>query len=90
MLTTTLLTDNVPMWTPFTSMPKTSVSIPPRRTTLPNWITHDVSRRQSRGVFSIPEVTQTPSSDTVNVPVATDAISNMDAERIAENILVSS
>lgn len=57
---------------------------------IPNWITHDVSRRQSRGVFSIPEVTQTPSSDTVNVPVATDAISNMDAERIAENILVSS
>tara|TARA_R100000315_G_C5217866_1_gene130465 strand:- start:440 stop:760 length:321 start_codon:yes stop_codon:yes gene_type:complete len=26
---------------------------------IPNWITHDVSRRVARGVFSIPEVQQT-------------------------------
>ena len=57
---------------------------------IPNWITHDVSRRVARGMFSIPEVTQTPSSGAVGVPANTDAMSDMDTERIVENILVSS
>jgi len=32
---------------------------------IPNWITHDRSRRVGRGVFSIPEV---PSESTVHMP----------------------
>ena len=58
---------------------------------IPNWITHDQSRRVARGVFSIPEITTSPSSDAVNVPVTTDDMSSTtDAERIADNILVGS
>jgi len=57
---------------------------------IPNWITHDPSRRTGRGVFSIPEVNPSPSSDAVGVPANTDAMSTTDAERIAENILVGS
>mgnify|MGYP001497251793 CR=1 FL=1 len=57
---------------------------------IPNWITHDPSRRTGRGVFSIPEVNPSPSSDAVGVPANTDDMSTMDAERIADNILVGS
>ena len=58
---------------------------------IPNWITHDQSRRVTRGVFSIPEITTSPSSDAVNVPATTDDMSStLDAERIAESILVGS
>ena len=57
---------------------------------IPNWITHDPSRRTGRGVFSIPEVNPSPSSDAVGVPANTEEMSNTDAERIAENILVGS
>ena len=34
---------------------------------IPNWITHDQSRRVSRGVFSIPEITE-HATVTTNVP----------------------
>ena len=39
---------------------------------IPNWITHDVSRRADRGVFHIPEVMDVMS--TVAADVSTDAI----------------
>ena len=36
---------------------------------IPNWITHDQSRRVARGVFSIPEITEhATASVTANVP----------------------
>ena len=57
---------------------------------IPNWITHDPSRRTGRAVCSLPEVHRSPSSDAVGVPANTDAMSTTDAERIAENILVGS
>ena len=66
---------------------------------IPNWITHDPSRRVEgqRGVFTIPEVNPSPTSgdDTVNAPTTTDdsatmSVSNMEAERIADAILLNS
>jgi len=62
---------------------------------IPNWITHDQSRRVARGVFSIPEI-PSHTSVSVNGPDTTDALSvpgdavDADAERIAEEILVGS
>ena len=40
---------------------------------IPNWITHDVSRRAGRGVFNIPEVM--------------DGMENLKAESVADNII---
>ena len=66
---------------------------------IPNWITHDPSRRVEgqRGVFTIPEVNPSPTSgdDMVNAPTTTDdsvtmSVSNMEAERIADAILLNS
>lgn len=64
---------------------------------IPNWITHDPSRRVSRGVFNIPEVNPSPTSSDamVNAPATTDdsvtmSVSNMEAERIADTILLGS
>ena len=64
---------------------------------IPNWITHDPSRRATRGVFNIPEVNPSPTSsdESVNGPATTDAtatmpVSSMDAERIADAILLGS
>ena len=66
---------------------------------IPNWITHDPSRRVEgqRGVFTIPEVNPSPTSgdDMVDAPTTTDdsatmSVSNMEAERIADAILLGS
>ena len=66
---------------------------------IPNWITHDPSRRVEgqRGVFTIPEVNPSPTSgdDSVNAPTTTDdsvtmSVSSMEAERIADAILLNS
>jgi len=64
---------------------------------IPNWITHDQSRRVSRGVFSIPEVqvpSLTSSDESVDGPATTEdapmPVSDMEADRIAEEILVGS
>ena len=66
---------------------------------IPNWITHDPSRRVEgqRGVFTIPEVNPSPTSgdDMVDAPTTTDdsvtmSVSNMEAERIADAILLNS
>jgi len=64
---------------------------------IPNWITHDPSRRADRGVFTIPEVNPSPASsdETVDGPATTDAtatmpVSSMEAERIADSILIGS
>ena len=50
---------------------------------IPNWITHDQSRRTGRGVFSIPEAVQVP----VAVPVAVEA-TVASPECIAEDLAV--
>ena len=59
---------------------------------IPNWITHDQSRRAGRGMFNIPEVPSPLSGETVDDPVTTDEMSahNADAERIVDSILVGS
>ena len=64
---------------------------------IPNWITHDPSRRVNRGVFNIPEVNPSPTSSDamVNAPATTDdsvtmSVSSMEAERIADTILLGS
>jgi len=66
---------------------------------IPNWITHDPSRRVEgqRGVFTIPEVNPSPTSgdDMVDAPTTTDdsvtmSVSSMEAERIADAILLNS
>ena len=59
---------------------------------IPNWITHDQSRRTGRGMFNIPEVPSPLSGETVDDPVTTDEMSahNADAERIVDSILVGS
>jgi len=63
---------------------------------IPNWITHDQSRRVARGMFSIPEVPSLTSDDgAVSGPDITEdtsvsPVSDTDAERIAEEILVGS
>ena len=66
---------------------------------IPNWITHDPSRRVEgqRGVFTIPEVNPSPTSgdDMVDTPTTTDdsvtmSVSSMEAERIADAILLNS
>ena len=64
---------------------------------IPNWITHDPSRRADRGVFTILEVNPSPTSsaDMVDGPTTTDetaavSVSSTEAERIADSILVGS
>ena len=64
---------------------------------IPNWITHDPSRRADRGVFTILEVNPSPpsSADMVDGPTTTDetaavSVSSTEAERIADSILIGS
>ena len=64
---------------------------------IPNWITHDPSRRADRGVFTILEVNPSPTSsaDMVDGPTTTDetaavSVSSTEAERIAASILIGS
>jgi len=64
---------------------------------IPNWITHDPSRRADRGVFTILEVNPSPTSsaDMVDGPTTTDetaavSVSSTEAERIADSILIGS
>ena len=45
---------------------------------IPNWITHDQSRRVARGVFSVPEITEhATASVTANVPDSVDPLDNI-------------
>jgi len=42
---------------------------------IPNWITHDQSRRDGRGAFSLPEVPLTsPDVETVDLPTPSDDV----------------
>lgn len=56
---------------------------------IPNWITHDQSRRVSRGVFRIPEVTTTV-ADEVQVPPATTDAHAVTASAPAAEVALSS
>jgi hypothetical protein len=56
---------------------------------IPNWITHDQSRRVSRGVFRIPEVTTTVADEVQVPPVATDAHAVTASAPVAEVALSS-
>ncbi|HIJ11671.1 TPA: hypothetical protein HA278_06445 [Candidatus Woesearchaeota archaeon] len=48
---------------------------------IPNWITHDQSRRVSRGVFSIPEITEhatvTTNTPESVAPVTTEVVDDL-------------
>jgi len=50
---------------------------------IPNWITHDQSRRVSRGVFSIPEIME-HASITTNVPESVSPGHETDEDGLAD------
>jgi len=56
---------------------------------IPNWITHDQSRRAARGVFNIPEITEAAIANASTAPVVSDADMDAVAEQRAEELISS-
>ena len=53
---------------------------------IPNWITHDQSRRVARGVFSVPEITEHATvSVTTNVPDSVEPLDDIVVDTTDDN-----
>tara|TARA_R110000765_G_scaffold265801_1_gene365260 strand:- start:341 stop:685 length:345 start_codon:yes stop_codon:yes gene_type:complete len=53
---------------------------------IPNWITHDVSRRTGRGIFSIPEIAEQFNAQAVSPGHGTEGDDLMDTIEVSDDM----